>query len=85
MRQGLHFLRAELPTILAKPIDVLSPRMLRIIEDLASDWRRLDERIDSLSDQIAALARQDKGCERLMPFENASPVPIAATIACEHW
>jgi transposase len=27
---------------------------------------RLDERIEGLSDEIGALARQDKGCERLM-------------------
>src|SRR5580700_5883966 len=46
VRQGLHFLRAELPAILAKRTDVLSPRMLRVIEDLAGDWRRLDERIE---------------------------------------
>ena len=39
VRQGLRFLRAELPRILATPPDVLSPRMVRIIEDLAGDWR----------------------------------------------
>ena len=44
VRQGLRFLRAELPRILAAPCDALSPRMLRVIEDLAGDWRRLDER-----------------------------------------
>jgi transposase len=27
---------------------------------------RLDERIEGLSDEIEALAHQDKGCERLM-------------------
>ena len=37
VRQGLNFLRAELPAILAKRTDVLSPRMLHIIEDLAGD------------------------------------------------
>jgi transposase len=40
--------------------------MVRVIESLAEDWRRLDERIDQLSGEIAALARQDAGCERLM-------------------
>src|SRR5213080_3512632 len=44
VRQGLWFLRAELPGILAKPSDVLSPCMVRVIEDLAGDWRGLDER-----------------------------------------
>jgi hypothetical protein len=60
VRQGLHFLRAELPTILAKRTDVLSPRMLRVIEDLAGDWRRLDERIDFATMCLSAwLLRSD--------------------------
>ena len=56
VRQGQRFLRAELPRILATPPDVLSPRMARVIEDLAGDWRRLDERIEGLSAEIGALA-----------------------------
>jgi transposase len=47
VRQGLRFLRQGLPDILAKRTDVLSPRMVRIIADLASDWRQLDERTTS--------------------------------------
>src|SRR3954471_11598991 len=65
-RQGLRFLRSELPGILARPSDILSPRMVRIIEDLAGDWHRLDERIEGLSSEIETLARQDKACARLM-------------------
>jgi transposase len=42
-----------------------SARMLRVIEDLAGDWRQLDERIESLSSEIEALARQDRSCDRL--------------------
>src|SRR6266699_3693617 len=34
VRQGLRFLRRQLPDILATRTDVLSPRMARIIEDL---------------------------------------------------
>src|ERR1700754_566824 len=34
-RQGQRFLRAGLPRLLASPPDVLSPRMVRVIEDLA--------------------------------------------------
>src|SRR6201991_411123 len=44
-RQGQRFLRAGLPRILTTPTDLLSPRMGCMIEGLASDWRRLDERI----------------------------------------
>ena len=54
MRQGIGFLRTELPTILATRTDALSPRLLRVIEELAVDWRRLDQRIDGLSGEIEA-------------------------------
>jgi transposase len=81
VRQGLRFLRAELPSILAKRTDVLSPRMLQIIEGLADDWRRLDERIEGLSNEIAALACQDKGCERLMTVPGVGPIISSAMVA----
>jgi transposase len=35
VRQGLRFLHQQLPEIVAKRIDVLSPRMIRIVEDLS--------------------------------------------------
>jgi transposase len=81
VRQGLRFLRAELPRILAAPCDALSPRTLRVIEDLAGDWRRLDERIEGLSSEIEALARQDKGCERLMTVPGIGPIISSAMVA----
>ena len=46
VRQGQRFLREELPRLLATPPEVLSPRMVLIIEGLASDWRQLDTRIE---------------------------------------
>jgi transposase len=81
VRQGLRFLRAELPRILAAPCDALSPRMLRLIEDLAGDWRRLDERIEALSSEIEALARQDRDCERLMTVPGIGPIVSSAMVA----
>ncbi len=77
VRQGQRFLRAELPRILTMPSDVLSPRMVRVIEGLAGDWRRLDERIEGLSDEIEAIARQDAGCERLMSVPGIGPMVAA--------
>jgi transposase len=81
VRQGLRFLRAELPGILATPPDVLSPRMVRVIENLAGDWRRLDERIQNLSGEIEAVARQDAGCERLMSVPSIGPIISSAMVA----
>jgi transposase len=81
VRQGLRFLRTELPGILAKRSDVLSPRMRRIIEDLASDWRRLDERIEGLSTDITRVVEQDPACERLMTVPGIGPIISSATVA----
>jgi transposase len=81
VRQGLHFLRAELPGILATRTDVLSPRMGRIIEDLSADWRRLDARIEGLSGEIETFARQDQHCERLMTVPGIGPIISSAMVA----
>jgi transposase len=81
VRQGQRFLRAELPQILATPPDALSPRMVRMIEDLAGDWRQLDERIEGLSSEIGTVARQDAGCERLMSVPGIGPIISSAMVA----
>jgi transposase len=81
VRQGLRFLRAELPRLLAAPPDVLSPRMVGVIEGLAEDWRRLDERIEHLSGEITALAHQDAGCKRLVSVPGIGPIISSAMVA----
>ena len=81
VRQGLRVLRAELPGVLATRCDVLAPRMVRIIEDLVGDWRRVDERIEALSGEIEALARLDDGCERLMSVPGIGPIISSAMVA----
>jgi hypothetical protein len=37
---------------LAQRTDVLSPRMIRLIEELADDWRRLDDRVDAVTSEV---------------------------------
>jgi transposase len=81
VRQGLRSLRGALPSILATRDDVLSPRMSRVIEDLAGDWRRLDERIEGLSGEIEALARRDQACARLMTVPGIGPIISSAMVA----
>jgi transposase len=81
VRQGLRFLRVELPGILATRTDVLSPRMSRVIQELAGDWRHLDARIESLSGEIETLAHQDQHCERLMTVPGIGPIISSAMVA----
>ena len=81
VRQGLRFLRTELPGILATRSDVLSPRMLRLVEELAGDWRQLDARIEGLSGEIETRAHQDRHCERLMTVPGIGPIISSAMVA----
>ena len=74
-------MRTELPIIFTTRSNVLSPRMLRMIEDLAGDWRRLDERIQGLSDEIEAVAHQDLACARLMTVPGIGPIISSAMVA----
>jgi transposase len=55
--------------------------MLRVIEELAGDWRWLDQRIDGLSGEIEALARLDQACLRLMTVPGIGPIISSAMVA----
>ena len=81
VRQGLRFLRQQLPDILAKRGDVLSPRMIRIMEDLSGDWRRLDERIQHVTEEIEVLAQGSESCRQLMTVPGIGPLIASAMVA----
>jgi transposase len=81
VRQGRSFLAAKLPEILASCEDILSPSMIRLIEDLAQDWRRLDERIDRVTAEITALAKQAPETVRLMSAPGVGPLVSTAMTA----
>jgi transposase len=70
-----------LPRILATPPDVLSARMVHVIEELADDGHCLDERIEGLSGEIEAIARRDAGCQRLMSVPGIGPIISSAIVA----
>ena len=81
VRQGLRFLRQLLPDILAKRTDVLSPRMVRIVSDLVGDWRQLDDRIETVTDEIETLAKADDSCRRVMTVPGIGPIISSAMVA----
>ena len=81
VRQRLHWLRHALPDILAQRADVLSPRMLRILEDLAQDWRRLDDRIEAVTSEIEALSKTTEACRHLMTIPGIGPIISSAVVA----
>ncbi len=78
--KGIQRLRKALPDILARHMGLLLPRMIRIIEALAADWRRLDDRIEEISNEIADLAQKDAPCKRLMTVPGIGPLISSATV-----
>jgi transposase len=80
VRQGLRALRTEMPIILAMT-DKRSPRMIHMIEALCTDWRHLDGRIETVSDEIKMLSEQDDGAKRLMTVPGIGPIISTATVA----
>ena len=81
VRQGALPLRKALPELLGTRTDVLAPRMVRTIQDLAEDWRYLDRRIESISAEIQALGHHEPGCERLMTVPGIGPIISSAIVA----
>src|SRR5260370_291203 len=75
---GAHHLSRKLASL---GHDARLLRMLRVIEELRGDWRRLDQRIDGLSGEIEALARQDQACSRLMTVPGIGPIISSAMVA----
>jgi len=80
IRQGWRALRAELPRALTLT-DRLTPRMVHLVEDLATDWRWLDQRIAAVSTEIEELAHADDGAVRLMSVPGIGPIISSATVA----
>ncbi len=79
--QGPARLREILPSVLAQRTDVLSLRMIRLIEELADDWRRLDDRVDAVTSEVQALARQDECCRRLTSVPGIGALTASAVVA----
>jgi hypothetical protein len=44
--------------------------MIQMIEDLCADWRYLDERIETVSDEIKTLSEQDDGAKLRIPMKS---------------
>jgi transposase len=61
--------------------DRLSPQIIRLIEELATDWRYLDTRVAAITKEIDVLADQDAHCRRLMSAPGVGPIIASAMVA----
>jgi len=81
VRQRPAPLRKALYDLLSSNPPSLSPRMVRLIADLFEDWRRLDDRIATVSAEVEALVEEDEPCQRLMTVPGIGPIISSAVVA----
>jgi len=81
VRSGARSLRNSLLTILENRADEISPRMEGIIMGLYEDWLWLDERIESMTDEIEMISKREGNCQRLMTVPGIGPLISTAVVA----
>ena len=81
VRKGAQALRNSLFTILDLRRDEISKRMHDIIIGLYEDWLWLDERIESITDEIEVLSDREAHCIRLKSIPAIGPIISTATVS----
>ena len=81
VRAGAHALRNSLFAILQNRRDEISPRMSNLIVGLYEDWLWLDERIETITQEIVEISKQERNCQRLMSVPGIGPIISTAMVA----
>jgi transposase len=81
VRVGLRALRSSLFEILKDREDEISPRMSALIVGLYEDWLWLDERIETITQEIEAISQREDNCIRLMSVPGVGPLISTAVVA----
>ena len=79
--QGTAPLRKALPMILADPPGHISSRILRLIGSLIEELNGLEDRIETLTQEIEALAVEDDACQRLMTVPGIGVIISSAVVS----
>ena len=81
VRTGAHALRNSLFEILKNREDEISPRMSDLIVGLYEDWLWLDERIETITQEIEEISQREGNCLRLMSVPGVGPLISTAVVA----
>jgi len=79
--QRRRVLERGLPAILADEQARLSPRIRHLIEDMRTEWRELDARIDAFNAELTAKAREDEACRSLCEIPGIGALNATALVA----
>jgi transposase len=62
-------------------VDEISPRTGQLIVGLYEDWLWLDERIETITKEIAEISESEANCQRLMSIPGVGPLISTAMVA----
>lgn len=79
--QGVRKLRDALADVLEAEVPFVSARVGQLLEDMAEQWQRLDERIASLDEECAGMARNDPAARRLATIPGIGVLNATALVA----
>lgn len=74
-------LRRTLPEWLEDATNGLSDRFRRLLAGLAADLRGLDERIDTLDEELGSIVRETPAAQRLLALRGVGPTIATALVA----
>src|SRR3954454_9509459 len=81
VRAGARALRNSLFAILENRKDEISPRTAKLILGLHEDWCHLDERIESVTEEIESLGKAEAKCKRLISVPGVGPLISTGIVA----
>ena len=73
-------LKQRLDALMAGEL-AISPRALRLLQDLRDEWASLDRRIGAYDDELAALTRDDEQARRLATIPGIGVINATALVA----
>lgn len=78
---GRHVFQKELDRLAAEGAADLSPRMLLLVTDMASELDGINNRVAAIDAEIKALAKADADMQRLMEIPGIGPTIATALVA----
>jgi transposase len=79
--KGPANLRNQMPSLLEDVEQNITPRMRTLLDHLWQEWKALDSGIETVSQDIEAIASQDAACQRLRQIPGVGPLVSTATVA----
>src|SRR5436305_3225818 len=86
LERGLSFakgpanLRNRMPAILEDAEQNITPRMRMLLDQIWQEWKRLENDIAIISDEIERISNEDEACQRLRQIPGIGPLVSTATV-----